>query len=166
MKFLKLFALLSLLFSGLIAGFFYAWVCSTMWGLDTLPPDIAIQAMNAMNISVRNAVFFPAFFLTPVVLAATGIIAILLHARIAGIAFLTAATIYFAGAFVPTVLVNVPMNTALEIIDIPENIDAAREIWTSYSDRWQFWNQFRTVASACALLLAGWGLMKLPAAAN
>ena len=58
-------ALTSLLFLGAIFGFFYAWVCSTMWGLDAADPRVAISAMQAMNASVRNAVFFPAFFLTP-----------------------------------------------------------------------------------------------------
>ena len=28
-------SMLSLLNIGAILGFFYAWVCSTMWGLDT-----------------------------------------------------------------------------------------------------------------------------------
>lgn len=62
---------LSLLMCAAIFGFFYAWVCSTMWGLDTADPRIAIAAMQAMNGSVRNAVFAPAFFGTPLVLAIT-----------------------------------------------------------------------------------------------
>lgn len=61
----RLLPLASLLLAAAIFGFFYAWVCSTMWGLDAADPAIAIQAMQAMNASVRNAVFFPAFFLTP-----------------------------------------------------------------------------------------------------
>jgi uncharacterized membrane protein len=49
--------------------FFSAWVRSTMWGLHAAPPAIAIQAMQAMNASARNAVFAPAFFGTPIALA-------------------------------------------------------------------------------------------------
>lgn len=59
---LYLFAFLSLMLSGAIFGFFYAWVCSTMWGLDRAAPQVAIQAMQTMNASVRNAVIAPAFF--------------------------------------------------------------------------------------------------------
>lgn len=55
---------LSLLLFGAIFGFFYAWICSTMWGLDTLDANSAIAAMN---ISVRNGVFMPAFLGTPAV---------------------------------------------------------------------------------------------------
>ena len=32
----------SLLLGGAIFGFFYAWVCSTMWGLDAADPFVAI----------------------------------------------------------------------------------------------------------------------------
>jgi uncharacterized membrane protein len=64
-------AALGLILNGAIFGFFYAWVCSTMWGLDMADPSVAIAAMQVMNASVRNAVFAPAFFGTPVVLLAT-----------------------------------------------------------------------------------------------
>ena len=45
---LALSSLLSLLLCGAIFGFFYAWVCSTMWGLDSADPAVAIAAMQAM----------------------------------------------------------------------------------------------------------------------
>ena len=57
---LKPLAALALLHSGAIFGFFYAWICSTMWGLDAADPNVAISAMQAMNASVRNLVFVPA----------------------------------------------------------------------------------------------------------
>lgn len=67
--------LLTVIHGGAIFGFFYAWVCSTMWGLDAIDPRVAIEAMKGMNASVRNAVFFPAFFLTPLVMAAAALAA-------------------------------------------------------------------------------------------
>ena len=73
---LKLLAILSLLFSGAMFGFFFAWVCSTMWGLDAADPNVAIAAMQAMNASVRNWVFAPAFFGTPVLLMFTALAAV------------------------------------------------------------------------------------------
>ena len=39
---LKPLAALALLHSGAIFGFFYAWICSTMWGLDAADPNVAI----------------------------------------------------------------------------------------------------------------------------
>ena len=71
----RLSALLALLLCGAIFGFYYAWVCSTMWGLDMAAPQVAVAAMQAMNASVRNAVFAPSFFGTPVVLLLTAALA-------------------------------------------------------------------------------------------
>ncbi|WP_299838350.1 anthrone oxygenase family protein [uncultured Paracoccus sp.] len=154
------FALLSLLFSGAIFGFFYAWVSSTMWGLDAVDPRVAIAAMQAMNASVRNAVFAPAFFGTPLVLLVTA----LANRRASGaaaLAFAAAAVVYTLGGLILTLAVNVPMNEALAQVIIPEDRAEAAAIWAGYSPRWQLWNQIRTVASGLALLLAGWGTWRL-----
>lgn len=150
-------ALVALLLTGGIFGFFYAWVCSTMWGLDRMEPAAAIAAMQAMNGSVRNAVFFPAFFLTPLALVLAGL-ASLRIARPAGRAFLLAALVYLAGGLVLTLAVNVPMNETLALVD--PAVDSAA-VWADYSPRWQFWNLMRTIASGVALVLAGWGTWRL-----
>jgi uncharacterized membrane protein len=154
-------SMLSLLSIGAIFGFFYAWVCSTMWGLDAVDPKIAIAAMQAMNASVRNAVFFPAFFLTPVILAVTAFIAARQHRRHAALLFAASAGIYVGGAFLVTAMVNVPMNDALAQISGPANSDAARQIWQDYSAPWQFWNTLRTLFCGLALLLTGFAILSL-----
>ncbi len=154
-------ALLALLLCGAVFGFFYAWVCSTMWGLDTADPAVAIAAMQAMNASVRNAVFFPAFFLTPLVLAGAAALARADQRRTASYAFAAAAVVYLFGGLVLTMMVNVPMNEALAQVIIPDDTTEARRIWTEYSAPWQFWNITRTVLSGVALLLTGYGLMTL-----
>ncbi len=110
-------ALPALLLSGAIFGFFYAWVCSTMWGLDALPPETAIAAMQAMNESVRNAVFAPAFFGTGPVLLLTAAWAMTRGSGRAAALFALAGAVYLLGAFLPTALVNVPMNRALALVD-------------------------------------------------
>ena len=45
-------AVVTIVFFGAIFGFFFAWVCSTLWGLDHIDPRSAIEAMNGMNESV------------------------------------------------------------------------------------------------------------------
>lgn len=156
---LRVLLLVALLFAGAIFGFFYAWVCSTMWGLDQLPGQTAIAAMNAMNGSVRNGVFAPAFFGTPLVLiAVAGRAATLGQARVS-LWLGGAALIYFAGAFVPTMMVNVPMNEALMTTDMTQDATQLARIWAEYSARWQMWNIARTVASGVALLMVGAGLL-------
>lgn len=146
----------SLLLAAAIFGFFYAWVCSTMWGLDAADPRVAISAMQAMNASVRNAVFFPAFFLTPIALAITA--GLLWSAQPSpALCFAVAAIIALLGSVVLTLTVNVPMNEALAAVTVPDDRDAAAAIWDAYSKPWQFWNQMRALATGAALLAAAWG---------
>lgn len=152
-------ALIATLLSGAIFGFFYAWVCSTMWGLDEADPRTAIAAMQAMNASVRNFAFAPAFFGTPLALGLAAL-AIWRSAERGALAFALAALVYGVLGMGLTMVVNVPMNEALALVAIPEDIDAAREIWLDYSPRWQVWNLTRTITSGAALLLALIGLVQ------
>jgi uncharacterized membrane protein len=152
-------AYVSLVLTGAIFGFFYAWVCSTMWGLDAADPRVAIAAMQEMNASVRNAVFFPAFFLTPVALAITAALAWRTRRRAAAY-FGIAAAVYLS-ALILTMAVNVPMNEDLAGVAVPTSIEQARQVWDDYSSRWQTWNIVRTICSGLSLVLAAIGLTAL-----
>nr|WP_145721075.1 anthrone oxygenase family protein [Mesorhizobium tianshanense] len=158
---LYLFAFLSMMLSGAIFGFFYAWVCSTMWGLDAADPAVAIQAMQAMNASVRNAVFAPAFFGTPVVLLVTAALAYASRLRKAAMAFAAAGLIYLLGGLILTMTVNVPVNEALAAISAPESTAEAQRIWEDYSRPWQIWNTVRTCFSGVTLALTGFAIFAL-----
>ncbi|MEZ5094596.1 DUF1772 domain-containing protein [Nocardioides sp.] len=148
-------------FAGAIFGFFYAWVCSTMWGLDQADPRVAIEAMQAMNGSVRNAVFAPAFFLTPVVLGIAAALCQREGRRLSAGLLALAAVVYLGGGLILTMTLNVPMNEDLARVVVPAEMDAARQIWQDYSASWQVYNQIRTVLSGVALTLAATALVTL-----
>jgi uncharacterized membrane protein len=152
-------AFVSLILSAAIFGFFYAWVCSTMWGLDRINPATAIEAMQAMNASVRNGVFAPAFFGTPLIMVLTAVIALFARNTQAAIAFGLGGLIYAAGGMFLTFLIHIPLNEALALVDSAKA--DATVVWAEYSPEWQFWNQVRTGFSGLACLCAGWGLWAL-----
>lgn len=151
-------ALTATLFAAAIFGFFYAWACSTLWGLDLIDPRVAMDAMKGMNQEVRNFAFAPSFFGTPVLL---GLAAYAAPDRAARLAFAAAAAIYLVGGLLLTAFVNVPMNRALAETPTPSDLEQAREIWTAYSEPWKFWNWVRTLASGVAALCAFYGLIAL-----
>ncbi len=157
----RIMAVISIIFSGAIFGFFFAWVCSTMWGLDNLPARTAIEAMNAMNGIVRNGVFFPAFFLTPAVLGVTAIIAYTQRRVVAASLFASASVLYLVGALLLTSVVNVPMNNELGLTDMSADDSVLQGIWDTYSGQWQAWNLVRTIVSGITLALAAVGLSVL-----
>ena len=150
----------SIVFFGAIFGFFYAWVCSTMWGLDDADPRVAIEAMQSMNDSVRNAVFAPAFFATPFVGLATAVAWRRAGDRRAATWFAAAAAVYFVGGLLLTMTVNVPMNEELAVVAVPTDRAAAAVIWDDYSGDWQIWNIARTICSGVALVLVGIGTLR------
>lgn len=156
---LKPMAVLALLFSGAIFGFFYAWVCSTMWGLDAADPNVAIAAMQTMNASVRNLVFAPAFWGTSLVLMVTALVAWKCGEARAALFFGAGGILYVLGAMVPTVTVNVALNETLALVETPLDTARAAAVWQAYSEPWQRWNTVRTVGSGVTLLLTGLGIL-------
>nr|WP_287097612.1 anthrone oxygenase family protein [Mesorhizobium sp.] len=74
--------------------------------------------------------------------------------------FAAAALVYLTSGLFLTLTVHVPMNEALAATAITKDNETAREIWQGYSERWQFWNQARTITSGIALPFAGFGLVR------
>lgn len=154
-------AILAMLFSGAMFGFFYAWICSTLWGLDAAHPNVAISAMQAMNTGVRNPVFALGYFGAPLALAAVALVAWKREERRGAILFGSGGLLYVLGVVVPTSMVNVPLNETLSAVEGPLTGARAQEVWLSYSAPWQVWNTVRTVAAGVVLLLASVGILGL-----
>jgi len=142
---------LATLTTGLIAGFFYAYACSVTLGLALLPDEQYIEAMQAINATVRNGLFAFSFFGAVLSL----LLALAVHApRLRSRRFVLialAAVLYIGGGFMVTFLVNVPMNEELARVGeaTPEALAAVR---ADYEGLWNFWNGVRTVFSSLAFL--------------
>ena len=117
--------------------------------------------MQAMNASVRNVVFAPVFFATPVVLLASALLAFSCRNRRAALCFTMAGLVCGFGGMALTMAINVPLNQALALIVTPLAPAQASAVGSAYSKTWKFWNIIRTCAAAVALLLTGLGLLKL-----
>jgi uncharacterized membrane protein len=139
--------------TGLIAGFFYAYACSVTLGLARLPNGQYVEAMQAINATVRNGVFAFSFFGAVLSL----LVALAIHApRPRSRSFILvalAAVLYIGGGFMVTFLLNVPMNEELARVSVGELGPAAlAQIREEYEGPWNFWNGVRTVFSSLAFL--------------
>ena len=143
-------------------GFFYAWICSTMWGLDAADPNVAISAMQAMNASVRNPVFALGF-LRHAAPPRSRCVGCVEWGKNAAPRFSSASSslLYVLGIMVPTSMTNVPLNETLAVVEVPLAAARAQEVWQSYSTPWQFWNTIRAVAAGVSLLLTGLAVLSL-----
>jgi uncharacterized membrane protein len=139
--------LLAALGSGLVAGIFFAFSNFVMPGLARLPPGQGVAAMQSINVTVLNPLFFTVFFGT----AALGLAlaALALFGQAPGATWILAgALLYVLGCIGVTMAANVPLNTALAAL--PASGAEAARLWTHYLDRWTLWNTVRTLASFLA----------------
>jgi uncharacterized membrane protein len=142
--------LLSALGCGLMAGVFFIFSNTVMGALAQLQPPQGIAAMQSINRTILNPLFFVAFLGTA---ATTTLLAISLLWRWQhpGTAYLLAGSLfYLIGTILVTIVFNVPMNEALDSVE-PESIEAANQ-WTKYLTNWTAWNHIRTAASILGTL--------------
>jgi len=137
--------------TGLIAGFFYAYACSVTLGLARLPDEHYVEAMQAINATVRNGVFAFSFFGAVLSLLVTLAVHAPRPSSRSFILIVLAAVLYIGGGFMMTFLMNVPMNEELARVGeaTPESFAAVR---ADYEGLWNFWNGVRTVFSSLAFL--------------
>jgi len=137
--------------SGLVAGIFFAFSCFVMAALGRLPSDHGIAAMNAINVTVINPMFFLAFFGTAALCLAASAGVVLRWTASSGTLVLLASVIYVTGCIAVTMFRNVPLNNALAAVTLgtPE----AAALWTRYLSEWTFWNTVRTVAPIVSAIL-------------
>jgi uncharacterized membrane protein len=150
--------LLALLASGLMAGLFYAYSVSVIWGLDRADPRAAIDGFNGINVAILNPLFLLVFMGVPLL---GGLAAILFWQSGQSTAmwmFAASAIVYAVGTLGVTMGINVPQNVALANGGVPQDIAAARHIWDAFTADWLPWNHVRAIAATLSLLLAALGL--------
>lgn len=137
--------------SGLMAGLFFVFSVSVMKALSMMPAREGMKAMQLINRTILNPVFFCAFFGTALACLLLAILAFWL--RPSGYVWAIAGSCtYVAGGFLVTACFNVPLNNALDRLpaDDPVNHDE----WAQYLKLWTRWNHLRAAAcvTACVLI--------------
>jgi uncharacterized membrane protein len=140
---------------GLMAGFFYAYACSVMVGLDRVDDRTFIVTMQWINATVRNAAFAPAFFGSLVLTMAAAVVALVLARPTRG--WIVAAAVLYAAAFLVTLTLNVPLNFQLAEAGPADQISDLAAVRAAFEGPWIRWNLLRTgltLGSLTALSIA------------
>jgi uncharacterized membrane protein len=140
---------------GLMAGFFYAYACSVMVGLDRVDDRTFIVTMQWINATVRNAAFAPAFFGSLVLTIAAAVVALVSGHSARG--WIVAATVLYAAAFLVTLTLNVPLNEQLAAAGPADQISDPAAVRAAFEGPWVRWNLLRTgltLGSLIALSIA------------
>ena len=136
---------------GLVAGAFFAFSTFVMKALGILPPSQAVRAMQALNVAAPTGLFLATLLGTALACGALAVQAVLGWSQPGAALRLAGSLAYVLGAFLVTMIANVPRNDALAPLD-PDSVNAATE-WVSYLSEWTRWNHVRTVAALVAAAL-------------
>lgn len=139
---------LSALVCLLVAGIFLAFSNFVMKALARLSAPCGIAAMQSINVTVLNPLFFLLFFGTvvPCLIAAMASVADWADPRAPYL--LAGGLLYPLGTVGVTMVCNVPLNNALATAD--PNSEQAAGLWSRYLRDWVFWNHVRAVAAIAA----------------
>lgn len=139
---------------GLMAGLFFAYSFSVMPGLSRLDDYQYLSSMQSINRAILNPVFFAVFF---GVLIALPLATYFAYAAQPGTTafwlLLAAILIYGVGVFLVTVMGNIPINEALDVVDLSgatkETLNSHRQL---FETRWVPLNFVRTACSLAAFI--------------
>ena len=144
---------LAALGSGLMAGLFFAFSTSVMSALGRISPPAGISAMQSVNVTILNPVFFAVFFGTALLSVVLIVGALAGRSDMSMIALLAGSVLYLAGCMAVTMVFNVPLNNALAAVAAESAEGTA--ISSRYLAEWVPWNHVRTVAclASCAAFI-------------
>lgn len=145
------------LLCALTAGFVFSFASVIMPGIGRLTDKEFIRTFQAIDgvIQAGQPVFGLVWIGSVLALVAAAILAVLQHEGIVPTLVVASAIAYILGVQLPTFRINVPLNNALQTLNVDDmdepRLDSARR---SFEHRWVIWNLVRTVfASGVSLLL-------------
>ncbi|MCG6190058.1 anthrone oxygenase family protein [Maribellus maritimus] len=146
--------IITIIFSGLMAGLFYSWSISVTPGLAKINNVSYLRAFQSMNRAIINPLFFVVFFGLVILLPLLSYLSYQTSISNQFWYVIFATILYFVGIMGVTIGGNVPLNNALEALQIesmtPEQMDEFRK---SFESKWNRLNLIRTISSTITFLL-------------
>lgn len=137
--------------SALMAGLFFTFSNTAMTAFGRLPPATGIAAMQSINVTILNPVFFVVFMGTSALSAALALIAAFDLTPAWSLPLLAGSLCYVIGSLLVTMVFNVPLNNRLAATASASAEGAA--VWADYLRIWTAWNHLRTLLSLAATAL-------------
>ena len=140
--------------AGLLAGVFYAFHVAFVPALRHMKAKQHIEAMQLVNQKIKNPVFFLSFFGPSLLLP----LAAFLNRGTDQFPVLVAASLlHLVGSNGITVAGNIPLNEALDKVDVSQISDAeaeaVRQDFQGPGSRWMRFHAIRTLAAVAATAL-------------
>lgn len=148
--------LLATLLCSLVAGFLFAFSVVVMPGIKNLNDGDFLRAFQVMDRIIQdNQPTFMLVWVGSAIMLITSLVLGIGQLDAVGRTFIICSTgIYLLGVQLPTILINIPLNNQLQVLDIDaaamDVLQAARE---NFEPRWNRWNTVRAVLSSLVVSL-------------
>ncbi|MBN9267603.1 MAG: DUF1772 domain-containing protein [Hyphomicrobium sp.] len=136
--------------AGLVGGIFFAFSNFVMKALGELDAVQGADAMQRINVTVLNPLFFALFFGTGFIALIAGITTPDPWSSPGAMLSRIGAALYLFGTLGITIVFNVPLNEKLARTKLSDP-DLA-QTWTDYFAAWMWWNHVRTIAALLATI--------------
>ena len=143
----------AIVLTGLSAGLFYAWMVSVIPGTRKVVDMTYLETMQMINRAILNPAFYLIFMGSPLAL---GLSTIQQYNSGTNFWYLLAASLtYTLGTFGVTVFGNVPLNDALDVLNLTDLSEAeVISFRKSYEEKWNRLHLIRTVFAVLSFVLA------------
>lgn len=151
MSFFELALILATLLVALVAGFVFAFASVVMPGIAKLGDREFIRSFQVIDgvIQAGQPVFGLVWMGSAVALLLSAVMGVLQLDGIERAFVVVSALAYVFGVQVPTFRINVPLNNALQKLDVDAmDEDALASARQSFEGRWVKWNSIRTVLAS------------------
>lgn len=147
-------SLLALLSTGLSAGLFYAWTVSVIPGTKRMADHSYLEAMQHINRAILNPAFFAIFFGALLLMLWNTYLEFKIDIGPSFYFSLGALAVYLVGTIGVTAAGNVPLNEALELIQLnslgSEELKVTR---MAYEVKWNRLHYIRTLFAVISFVL-------------
>jgi len=144
---------LAILLTGLSAGLFYAWEVSVIPGTKKIADHSYLEAMQSINRAILNPAFYTIFFGSLLLLFSSAFLQYKVTIDWSFWLILIALVSYLIGTFGVTMFGNVPLNEALDVVQLKGLAeDALGQQRKIYETQWNRLHTIRTVFSVLAFM--------------
>ena len=137
--------------AAMMAGLYFAFSNTIMSSLAKLEPAQGIAAMQSINRTIQNPLFFLLFVGTAASCALLLVFSLGKLPATNAVLMVSGAVMYLVGSLVVTGVFNIPLNNTLEVL--APNASGSANWWANFLATWTAWNHVRTVASVVAAIL-------------
>lgn len=164
MSFMELVLILATLLCALTAGFVFAFASVVMPGIGKLGDREFIRSFQVIDgvIQTGQPVFGLVWMGSVVALLLSAVMGVLQLDGMERVFVVVSALVYVMGVQVPTFTINVPLNNALQRLDIDSmDKDALASARSAFENRWVRWNSIRTVIASLVSVALMFVLLRL-----